>query len=90
MTTPDTPFFPVVETGLVSGGGQLLDVVAEAKFEVAEELGVGGVGEFAGEGVDGVFDEGPEPFPQGLETVGGFGRGSGHGGVRATEAKERS
>jgi hypothetical protein len=63
----------------VGGGGKLVGVVAEAEFDVAEELPVGGVDEGLGHLAAGRVGGGPQLVHQGTDAAfavfGGRGRG---------------
>jgi len=51
----------------VGGGGEVVGVVAEAEFDVAEELSVGRVHECLGHAAEGLVGGGPQLLHQGAD-----------------------
>ncbi len=51
----------------MSGGGELLGVIAEAEFDGAEQLAVGGIDEFLGHPAEGAVGRGAELFDEGAD-----------------------
>jgi hypothetical protein len=51
----------------VGGGGEVVGVVAEAQFDAAEELSVGGIDEFLGHAAEGLLSGGPQLVDDGLD-----------------------
>jgi len=51
----------------MGGGGELVGVVAEAEFDVAEELPVGGIDEILGHLAQGRIGGGPQSLQEGAD-----------------------
>ena len=62
----------------MGGGGQVVGLIAEGQFQVAEELGVGAVDQGFGHAAHGLLDVGAEPIQEGADprftVIGGGGR----------------
>jgi hypothetical protein len=48
-STPGTPFFPLVQSGLQGGGAEAVDGIADLELGLAQELAIGLGGKQAGE-----------------------------------------
>ncbi len=53
----------------MSGGGELMGMVAEAEFQGAEQLSVGGIDEFLGHGAEGGIGRRAELFHEGTDAA---------------------
>lgn len=53
----------------MGGGGEVVGVVAEADFDIAEELAVGGINKFLGHVAQGLFGGGPQLVQQGVDAA---------------------
>jgi hypothetical protein len=68
-----------VQAGLVGGGGQVVGLVAQGEFQLAEQLGVGAIDEGLRHPARGPLDVGAELLQEGVDptftVIGGGGRG---------------
>src|SRR5262249_44510679 len=74
-----TPFFPAVEAGLMGSGGEGVGVVAEAEFDIVEELAIGGIDEGLRHVAEGAVGGGPQLRHQGADARFTVFRGGGRG-----------
>ena len=68
MLQPWYPLFPALKAGLVGGGGQVVGLVAEGEFQLAEELGVGAIDQGLRHPVRGPLDVGAELIQEGADS----------------------